>query len=129
MDLIYKKWLPLPDIPDRLLFEALYHEPDEKFRVFLRSEDDNRLLKICFEFVLMYAATNESYLLRTLQETARRDPGCLYTVEQSRLLQRFHEESLGIYQDWNITHYAILTPEECVDILSTVKPEVSWTKR
>jgi hypothetical protein len=125
---VYEKWNPTADIPARLVFEEVRHA-DGHFSVLLRRESkENSVLRVFFDSVLFYRTINESYLLRTLQMVENLGGASLYIVDNSPLLSWFHEESLNIYNDWRIKHYAILTPDECIDILASIEPVVEWLK-
>lgn len=52
----------------------------------------------------------------------------LFTIENSRYLEWFHEQSVGVRRDIEMTHYLIKTPDDVIDVLSVKKvhPTVTW---
>ena len=48
----------------------------------------------------------------------------LYKVENSKLAKWAEEESCGIYEAGQLTHYCIVTCEEIIDVLSTFEPSI-----
>lgn len=125
MENIYKKWQPLKDIPRVLYCEGI-HDDYEGFRILLRENDRSPILRIMFDAVRSYRKSDEGDLLRTIASIS--DPGrsSLFTVENSSWVKWFHEETYDIHKDRDIKHFAIYTPDDCVDALSEFEPKVEW---
>jgi hypothetical protein len=121
----YVKWEPIKNIPETLYLEGL-HDDYEGFRLLLRDEKLSRMLRITFDPPLSYRNTDEGDLLKTDQIAEGFLKWPLYTVENSRFLKWFHEESLEIHRNENPIHYAIITPNDVVDIISCYPPKVEW---
>ena len=123
----YIKWNPIDSLPDCLYLEGL-HDDYEGFRVLLRGVDiHSRMLRIAFDLPLFYRNIDEGSFLKTLHAITEQERWALYTVENSSLISWFQEESYGvIYRNRQIVHYAILTPNDCIDILSEHEPHVGW---
>jgi len=122
----FKEWKLFPNIPKRLHCEAL-HDDYEGFRLLLKSEDPSSdLLKIYFDAHLAYQNIDEGDRLRTISEDGDMGRSTLYTVENSGWVRWFCEECYGKYDSDEIVHYAIFTPNGCIDVLSKFPPEVSW---
>ena len=122
----YKKWVPIQDIPSALYVEAL-HDDYEFFRILLKGKDSqSKMLRIFFDSIYAYRNVDESYRLRTWNFFEGDRPSSLYTVDNSIWLKWFHEESQEVYIDRPITHYAIYTGQDCIDILSEFEPSVEW---
>ena len=53
----------------------------------------------------------------------------LFTVENSRYLEWFHEQSVGVRKDFDIKHYSIKTPDDVIDVLHLKEPNptVMWS--
>jgi hypothetical protein len=122
----YIKWEPIENIPTRLYCEAL-HDDYEGFRIILRGEaKDSRTLRITFDLPLAYRNMDEGSLLKSLKNIKTPGDSSLYFVNDSSWIEWFHQESCGIYKGKNIIHYAIITPNDCIDVLSEYAPNVEW---
>lgn len=122
----YRPWKPLPDVPSRIYCEALRHDY-EHFRVLLKGEEPtSRTFRILFKVVVAYRNINESYRLRTWERVRGKNMVGLFTVEDSRWVNWLREESGGVLESTRLTHYAIFTPEDCIDVVSEFAPEVEW---
>ncbi len=120
----FKPWTPIENLPREIYLEAL-HDDYEGFRLLLRGKSlYDAVLRVHFDNVLSYRNTDEGDLIRTLAEVV---PGwCFYTVEDSTFKQWLEDERQGAYDSTNVSHYAIYTPNDCVDILTESEPIVSW---
>jgi len=121
----FEKWIPIDDLPETLYLEAI-HDDYEGFRLLLKGDEDhNKTLRITFDPALSYRNTDEGDLLKTIGKQEF-EQWSLYTVRNSSYSEWFADESCGIHDDENIIHYAIYTPNDCIDILSVYPPEVEW---
>lgn len=121
----YRPWAPLEGLPDVLYCEAL-HDDYEHLRILLKGEAPHaRTLRILFESAVAYRNINESYRARTWNHLGEALPP-LTTVEHSPWIAWLIEESGGVLDEVELTHYAIFTPEDCIDVVSEFAPEVSW---
>lgn len=123
---IYKKWFPIEGLPKRLYCEGI-HDDYEGLRILLKGEEkESSMLRLLFDAVLAYRNVDESYLLKTIDKIE--DPGqsTLYVVENSSWVEWFKEESYNTLQNSKINHYAIYTPNDCIDILSEYEPKIEW---
>jgi len=121
----YKRWEPIGDIPTKLYLDGLYDDW-EGFRIILSHYETGRMLRISFDPALSYRNTDEGDLLKTEAVAEGLFKWPLYTVENSRFLEWFHKESYEIRKDDNPLHYAIVTPNDFVDIISAFPPIVEW---
>lgn len=122
---IFRKWEPIIDLPNSLFSTRLYDD-HEGFRVLLETESDDKFLKISFDEVLSYRSTDEGNLVRIFQESDGLEKWCLYIVSDSDFLENFHYNSCGVHKDKEIIHFAIYTLNDCLDVLSTSEPQVTW---
>lgn len=123
---LYTVWRPVEGVPARLYCEAI-HDDYEGFRILLRGEDANSsVLRITFDPALAYRNIDEGNLLRTLVKVDNIRESSLFTVENSTWIEWFREESDGIYEGREIVHYAIYTPNDCIDVLAEFDPLVEW---
>lgn len=121
----YKKWEPPEYIPDTLYIEGLY-EDWEGFRLLLSDKEGVRILRITFEDALSYRTIDEGDLLKSTGEAEGLCKWPLFTVENSKFLQWFNEESLNIHEDDHLVHYSIFTPNDIIDVISASPPIVEW---
>ncbi len=120
-------WRPLDDIPDDLTVEAI-HDDVEGLRVLLRGVDPTKpTLRVRFEDVVAYRNVNESYRLSTWARLAPTGPlPSLVIVVESRFVGWLVEEAGGVLDREELTHYAIYTLEDCIDVVSRLPPIVDW---
>jgi hypothetical protein len=110
-------------IPYRLYFETLTHTPD-KINIVLSDENEQVFVSINFKDFFSYRCNDEGNLLKTLNEIEGLSESPFFVVENSNYLKWFHSESLGVRLDQHLKHYAIVTPHEVIDILSTTAPQI-----
>lgn len=56
--------------------------------------------------------------------TRLREPSVVYVVENSSFLADFHERSMHVMEDADLTHYFIVTNNDCIDVIADIEPEV-----
>lgn len=126
MDDIYKNWEPLKDIP-RILYCEGIHDDYEGFRILLTGEDERSpMLRIKFDAVRFYKNSDEGDLLRTIASINNPGRSSLFLVENSSWIKWFHEETCDIHKNKNFKHFAIYTPNDCIDVISEFDPTVEW---
>ena len=122
------KWEPIEKIENEMYLEGLYDDW-EGFRLLLRGVNKSSgMLRIIFDPAWSYRYIDEGDLLKSLNERKRNIEGAwpLYTIENSKYIEWFNEESFDMHKDKNIAHYAIYTPVHLVDVLSAFTPKVEW---
>ncbi len=123
---IYKKWLPIEGAPKKLYCEGI-HDDYEGLRILLKGEEaQSSILRLSFDSVFAYRNIDEGYLLRTLNKMDNPGESTFYIVENSTWIEWFNEESYGTLENSKITHYAIYTPNDCIDLLTEYEPKVEW---
>jgi hypothetical protein len=123
---IFKKWEPVSDIPEKLFLEAL-HDDYEGFRLLFKGKSNNdKTLRVTFKTTLVYRNIDEGDIVETLKNSDGLSHWCLYTLENSDLIEFFHKQNYGSYKSSKILHYAFYTPNDCVEILSEFPPQVEW---
>jgi hypothetical protein len=120
-------WEPLSDI-ERVLYVEAIHDDTEGFRILLRgTQPTSPVLRIHFESYVAYRNVNESYRNRTWQdESLTRDLPSLLKVCHSKWARWASQEASGAVGPEEMIHYAIYTPEDCVDVLALSEPVVDW---
>jgi hypothetical protein len=123
---IYKKWEPIKSIPASLYCEGI-HDDYEGFRILLKGEDQNAsILRIKFESALAYRNVEDGKRSKTQDLLSDAKDFSLYTVINSKWLNWFSEENYGMYDGLNLVHYAILSLNDWIDVLSAEQPIVTW---
>lgn len=126
---IFNKWVPINGVPERLNVVCL-HEDNEMFRLDLRGDDGkSKILRVSFDRGVTYRVHDEMDLMKTLDESEGllNSKWCLFTVENSNYLAWYHEQSYDTRQSSTpIVHFAIYTPNDCIDMLSNYSPRVEW---
>lgn len=79
-------------------------------------------LTILFEDVYSFRSSTESCRLRVYKNFEEFLPGVISRVNNSEYLKWFHEESNGIYDPDDASHYFIMTVDEFIDVISPSKP-------
>ncbi len=124
----FNLWTPISPIPKEVQVEAIYDDW-EGFRILLRCDDgvNSKMLRILFENNLSYSNTDESFLLRRWGQMPESIVGNIfYLIKDSSYIEFFTKQSAGLYEKWDIKHYAIYTISDCIDILSMTEPKIEW---
>lgn len=120
-------WTLTENVPVKMYVESL-KDDYEGFRILMQGEDkQSKMLRITFENALSYRNINESYYLKKWNESKLERLGkTFYRIKKSSYIDFFHEMTLNLYSDWEISHYAIYTTDDCIDIISETPPLVEW---
>jgi hypothetical protein len=123
----FQTWKPIDGVPARLYLEAL-HDDYGGLRFLLQGEDrTGPVLRLIFESPIGYRNINESYRSRTWASVPEmKGLSTLLIVENSEWVRWLVEEAGGILRAEALTHYAIYTPEDCVDIVTEFPPTAKW---
>jgi len=94
------------------------------FCVILRSHSGHKV-RIAFKQPLAYRNMDEGDRLRSLPMLKPTGDHLLMCfVEESEWLRWFHDESYDMHRSQDVRHYAILTPDDWIDVLSVTPPLV-----
>lgn len=126
----YRAWKPVEGIPQDLWVEAI-HDDVEGLRFLLRGRDPSSpTLRLFFESIVGYRVINESFRIKTWANVPDIESlPSLMTVENSSWLKWIVEEAGGVLQPDSLTHFAIYTPEDCIDVATQFPPIVDWPNR
>ena len=103
----------------RLCFEA------SDLVLLLSVEPHRRLLRILFEAPIAFRSIGESYRLKTWTQAEGSLLG-LHLVQGSMWVQWLREESGGVLAETSLTHFAVITADDCVDVVTEFAPIVQW---
>ena len=120
----YEIWNPVSDILDDIYFyESRYNGKD--LTILLKKLDSaNETLVINFKSVLGYRIINESGRIKTLYEIPTFN-GFRFSID-SEFLRWFIEESGGIFDDLQLTHYVICNINNVIDVISSLPATGEW---
>ena len=95
----------------------------------LTIELDNSKFNIIIKFnrSICYRNTNESYLLDkwNVYDKEKLKVSSFFFVENSAYISWLMKSNLNINKDLEIIHFAIFTPDDCIEILDTEMPIVT----
>jgi hypothetical protein len=120
----FVRWNPFGELVSRVFVEGLSEVGDENLSVLLRSPDDpsGRLSLSWPQRPHAYRSVDESYRL-ALWQTFSPGGHAFWHSRDSLWLREFHRDSLGIYVDVDLVHFAIYTDDDCIDVISALPPE------
>lgn len=121
----YIKWEPINPLPKDLCFVGIKDDLGTLTVMLREIGDEENILEIKFKGVLAYRVVQEGGRLKTLYEFP--DFRGFITSVNSSFLAWFNEESRGMFEDWELVHYAICNSDNIVDIISGPPVEVKWT--
>lgn len=124
------KWQPIEGIPQTLYLYNLKYDCKNLIINLYDKDLNSPILNINFGDFLAFRIMDEGNFLKEpceIDEAVTKmqlEPGSfqrwtLFTIDNSRYLRWFHEESAGIYADLEIVHYLIATQDDMIDVLST----------
>ena len=123
---IYETWSPIhgKPLPSSFNFKAMNLHANNLTIDFSLPLTENFSLDFA-PMPLLLNVCNESFRLGSLPLLPKPRQGSMYLVKNSKLLERFHGDSLGIYLNDSIVHLAIVT-DEWIDLLLSDLPVVRW---
>ncbi|SCX66581.1 hypothetical protein [Variovorax sp. EL159] len=122
----YIRWNPLVELEGVQVYVEAIHDDLEGFRIWLRPPSPGEIIIVRFDSPLFYANSDEGKRLSKVESAEQmKFPHAFWTVENSALIAEFHRQSVGVYDDLNIKHFAFLSGSYCVDVLSVVEPTFS----
>ena len=121
----YEKWIPVINIHENLSLHGLHHN-NEGFRILLRDEKTCGVLRILFDSFFSYRTIDKSLILNRQNENKGLTKWPLFIVKNSRFLQWLNEESIIKQFNKEPIHYALITPNYCIDVISSSAPRVEW---
>lgn len=126
----YRDWTPIKDIPHVLWVDAI-HDDVEGLRFLLRGSDPTSpTLRLLFEAVIGYRNINESFRLGTWATISDiKQLPSLMIIDNSKWVRWLIEEAGGVLRPESLTHYAIYTPEDCIDVVTEFPPDVRWLNK
>ena len=120
-------WSPAPRVPFYVEVVSLV-DGHEGLEISIRGQERSPgpILLIRFKTFVAYRCIDERHRLRTWAEQPSGSFPSLVTVQNSRWIKWLEEESAGLLAGQSLTHFAILTEDDCIDIVAMTPPEAGW---
>ena len=111
---------------NRLLVNSRYSSG--ALKITLSSTQENKMdeIQIVFDWVHSFRITDEGDLLKLQDDLSGQMLTGFYVVEGSEYLSWFNNQSYNIHNNDNIVHYLIVTSDDAIDVLSSVKPLIDY---
>ncbi len=119
--MIFEIWTPVVDLSNDFTVEGLYDDY-EGLRILLKCHDNDRMCRALFDGHLCYRNIDEGDFL---VESEGFSAG-LFRAKKSSFLDWFKKQGDGKWENTDIIHYSFYTENDCIEVLSTVPPSVSW---
>lgn len=128
-------WVPINEkISSNIFYVNRINDDFDGLEIELVSEDKLKFVKIHFENnVFTYRSIEESYNLNMINmladkygETFFRNNKILYKIEDAEFVELFCENAGGIIDKSELYHFAIITSDYFIDIISDYVPTISF---
>ncbi len=128
-------WKPIEGLSKKYYTDSLSRDNNKFEMVLSDSEDEYKKIRIFFDGgVQSYRSTNESFRLAIVDDLHERygvqfyGHWTFFKVTNSSYLKWLSEQSDGISDIYNFTHFALLTADSLEDIISGKEPLVEFIK-
>lgn len=91
-------------------------------------ENHEKVINIYFKSTMAYRSINEGDRLQLWSESIMDEDVFIYTVENSDFIEYFHVQSKYIHEEEKLTHYFIVTTDDCFDIISEDEMVITITR-
>lgn len=126
---ILERWHPIALGNNKKFYVEGIHSDFEGFRILLRGDSvELPMLRIFWGYrIPSFRVSQEERLLKIWHGTDKSLLGnTFYIVRNSTYVENIKEMEMGFYPKSKLTHYAIFTVEDCIDILSEIPPKTEW---
>ncbi|WLS77313.1 hypothetical protein Q3V30_12515 [Erwinia pyri] len=89
--------------------------------------DKANAIQVSFDWIHSFRVTDEGNLLKMQYEFKGEMITGIYTIENSCYLTWFSEQSANIHDSNSIKTYLIVTGDEVIEVLSSVKPVMKYS--
>lgn len=117
----YELWDVVPGRTVRGAIEGVIDDW-EGFRVLLRDQETERVIRIAFNSHVAYQNRDETDLDGEAARSEGLGCGCFYRVWDSEFVARFKSDTARQFGE--LKHFAIITETDCIDVLATDEPTV-----
>jgi hypothetical protein len=119
MNDIFEIWEPGQELVKNMYLDEL-HDDHQGLTLILSGLNSEKKLKINFLTHFTYRSTNESYRLKSLHDHSFVNG--INFATNTKFIKWFKEETHGIYDEMNPTHYLICTNDDITDVISANEP-------
>lgn len=121
---VLQRWEPDPLIPHHVEITAI-RDDDDGLVVSLADEASRKpVAQLVFRTFVAYRNINESFRTKTWASLPAGQSTGLFKLENSSWLKWLQAESSGVLDEFQVSHYAIYTNDDCLDIISHTPPTV-----
>lgn len=126
------KWEPMPLIPNDLAIKSLIDDSSGFKLSLYNAEVDiqkaETIYWVEFDFYYGYRNLDESYHLNTWRKMPfPNERWSLFKVSVGDFIDSFNQLTLNLYKE-NIINYMIITPNDVVEILTSISTNVTFKK-
>lgn len=125
---VFETWeIDLPGARD-ISIDALIDDW-EGFRVLVRNHVTNGVVRISFDTHLAYQSRDESdFIGEAKRSEGFGSGGSIYRVMNSEFIARYLRDSLRAHTSSEMAHYAIVTGDQCIDVIAVTEPRIEDLK-
>lgn len=117
---VYEIWIPIKDVSDQLDIVNIQEHKGLLTIILSDVNLSNKQYKLTFKNPLAYRKAEESARLETIGSDTIRP---LSFTKSSQFISWIKKESLGIYDNRDLTHYSIIFLDGIIDIISEYAPD------
>ena len=109
---------------------AKIYDDENGLHIILVFENEMQIEFLFESSALSYTVCDEGRRLKTIDFILKQygeaffEGGPVYMVFNSRYMNWFHEESYGIISEYAVSHYAFITSNDIIDVLTAYAPVV-----
>jgi hypothetical protein len=118
----FTPWPELRDVGRPVWFEHVKFEASDLV-VLIKLEPSPDLLELHFDAPIAFRGVGETYRLRTWNEAPEAVVG-FHQVQHSEFISWLRIESGGVLDERQLHHFAILTPDDCLEVITEFPPSI-----
>ena len=127
------RWEPTNNLSKKYYVESISEDIKDKYKILLTNAENNKN-KILISWPIgvdAHRSTDESYTLATINFLDNQYGPEFYAnwtffkIENSNYLKWLSDQSYGISDDCNLTHFCILAVDSMIDIINNYDPTIT----
>jgi hypothetical protein len=129
----WTQWKPIEDLINNYYIESISDSIDDGVKILL-FDAQNKKRKVLISFpnsVDSYRITDESFTYLTIDFLAERYGAkffhdcAFFKIQDSKYLQWISQQSYGISEKLNFTHFCIIAIDSIIDVIANYEPTVT----
>lgn len=129
----WTKWEPISNLAKKYYVKFISEDTKDKYKILL-SDTENNKNKILISWPLgvdAHRSTDESYTLATINFLDKQygtefyGDWTFFKIENSSYLRWLSEQSYGISEEYNLTHFCILAADSMIDVINNYEPTIT----